>query len=151
MSPVSIFTVVLFPAPLGPRYPRISPGLTVKLTWRTAAVWLEYFVRDPASSISGLRIQRLQSPFGADHADQILQPAALGMQHAGAEFGEAVIAAPRVVQIWRGAAVGLGNQVLVHQPLQRAVQRRRPEARLATGALEDLLHDAVAMLFLVVQ
>lgn len=38
--PVSIFTVVLFPAPFDPRYPRISPGLIAKLTSRTAAVWL---------------------------------------------------------------------------------------------------------------
>jgi hypothetical protein len=34
--PVSILIVVDFPAPFGPRKPKISPGSTEKLTWSTA-------------------------------------------------------------------------------------------------------------------
>src|SRR5688572_30724539 len=35
-SPVSILIVVVFPAPFGPRNPKISPSSTSKVTWSTA-------------------------------------------------------------------------------------------------------------------
>jgi long-chain acyl-CoA synthetase len=37
ICPVSILTVVVLPAPLGPRKPRISPSATSKLIWSTAS------------------------------------------------------------------------------------------------------------------
>src|ERR1700691_3285482 len=49
--PVSILTVVLFPEPLGPRYPRISPGRMVKLTSSTAGLRVYSLVRWRTSSI----------------------------------------------------------------------------------------------------
>src|ERR1035441_4560997 len=51
--PVSILTVVLLPAPLGPRYPRISPGRMVKLTESTAGGPMKVLVRLRASSMEG--------------------------------------------------------------------------------------------------
>ena len=39
-NPVSIFTVVVLPEPLGPRYPKTSPGSIRKLTSSTAGMLL---------------------------------------------------------------------------------------------------------------
>jgi hypothetical protein len=38
ISPMSIITMVLFPAPFGPRHPKISPGRIWKLRLDTAAI-----------------------------------------------------------------------------------------------------------------
>src|SRR5271157_5758495 len=46
-----ILTVVLLPAPLGPTYPRISPGRTAKLTSSTAGMPLKRLERWRTSSI----------------------------------------------------------------------------------------------------
>ncbi len=45
--PVSILIVVVLPAPLGPRKPKISPSGTWKLTWSTA-------VKSPNRRVSSL-------------------------------------------------------------------------------------------------
>src|SRR4030042_2361366 len=63
--PASILIVVVLPAPLGPRYPRISPGRTMKLTSLTTGN-IENFLVIPLSS----SIYRSCHPFSpADHAD----------------------------------------------------------------------------------
>src|SRR5450432_3951849 len=51
IRPTSIFTVVLLPAPFGPRYPRISPGEMLKLTWSTTVIPLYRLVRLRTSSM----------------------------------------------------------------------------------------------------
>src|SRR5215472_715709 len=50
-NPVSMRTVVLFPDPLGPRYPSTSPGATVKLTWSTTGRRLYSLVMPRTSSM----------------------------------------------------------------------------------------------------
>src|SRR5689334_16849776 len=50
-SPVSIFAVVLFPDPFGPRYPTTSPELMEKLTSLTVGVPKNRFTRCRASSM----------------------------------------------------------------------------------------------------
>src|SRR5947209_5383398 len=49
-SPVSIFAVVLFPEPFGPRYPTTSPRRTSKFTSLTTAVPKNRLTRCRASS-----------------------------------------------------------------------------------------------------
>src|SRR3972149_10478338 len=55
MIVMSMFIVVVFPAPLGPRKPKISPCLTLKLTWSTAfSWWLKIFVNPSTLMTSSL-------------------------------------------------------------------------------------------------
>ena len=49
IMPVSIFTVVLFPAPFGPRKPRISPGRTSRSSRSTARTSPKDLLSPPAS------------------------------------------------------------------------------------------------------
>jgi hypothetical protein len=68
---------------------------------------------------------------------------ALRIEDKLAERGEAIVAAARVV-VGRRWPPRLG---LLHKAFDRAVERWGPEAHLAGGAVEDVLHDAVAVLF----
>src|SRR3954464_3526951 len=43
MKPISAFSVLLFPAPLGPRKPTTSPGSTLNVSPRTASTHLPFF------------------------------------------------------------------------------------------------------------
>ena len=71
-------------------------------------------------------------------------------EHAAPEIRQAVVSPPRVIQ-FRGRPLCpiLLDQVFVDQPLDGAVELRGPEAHLAIGALQDFLHNPVAVLFLV--
>src|SRR4051794_29969456 len=114
----------------------------VKLTSSTATTPLYRLVRWRTSSM-------LRHPsLGADHTDQILQPLVFGRQDPSSETGELVIAPARVVEVRRGATGRFGYQVLVHQAFEGAIQRRRPEANLTVGSLQNFLHDSVAVLVL---
>src|SRR2546422_6768367 len=48
-----------------------------------------------------------------------------------------LIAAPCVVQIRRRPLIRFRDQILIHQPLERAVESCRPEPHLAARAVED--------------
>src|SRR6202021_2387588 len=67
--PVSIFTVVLFPEPLGPRHPRTCPGRSVKHTSCAAGRDAYRFVRCSASSIAYLRGVKSCGPRLRDYAN----------------------------------------------------------------------------------
>src|SRR5262245_41300833 len=90
----------------------------------------------------------LSPPLGMDDANQVLEAPALGRQDTAAQPGEAIIAAARVIQLRRRALARFFDQLLIHEPLERAVEGRRPEAHLAGCAVEDLLHDSVTVLVL---
>src|SRR5260221_4155411 len=113
----------------------------VKLTFSTAATPLYRLVNWRISSM-------LPSPLGMDDADQVLEALALGRQDAAPQPGEAIVAAARVIELRRRALAGFFDQLLIHETLERAVQRRRPQPYLAGSAVEDLLHDAVTVLVL---
>ena len=85
--------------------------------------------------------------FQFEDADQILEPFAFGVEDAAAQAGEAVVAAAGVVELARGAVAGFFDEAFFDQALQGAVERRGPEADFAGGAVENFLHDAVAVLF----
>ena len=57
-------------------------------------------------------------------------------------------ASARIVIGTRGTRCRFQDEVLVDQPLEGAIEGGRPEPHLAFGAREDLLHDAVPVLFL---
>src|SRR5947209_1873782 len=90
----------------------------------------------------------LSPSFGVDDANQVLEALALGRQDAAAQPGEAIVAPARVIQLRRRALARFFDQLLIHEALERAVERRRPEPHLAGGAVEDLLHDSVTVLVL---
>ncbi len=79
--------------------------------------------------------------------NQLLEPLAFGVEHTAAQRRKAVVAAAGVVELGSGPVTGLLNQVGLDQPLDRAVQRGRPEADFPGGALQYFLHDPVAVLF----
>src|SRR5262249_21257961 len=85
---------------------------------------------------------------GVDDANQVLEALALGCQDAAAQPGEAIVAAAGGIQPRRRALGRFFDQILMHEALERAVERRRPEPYLAVRAVEDLLHDSVAVLVL---
>ena len=71
---------------------------------------------------------------------------AFGVEHLTAQRSEPVVAAASVVQFGPRALARLFNEFRLDHAFQRAVKRCRPQADLAHGAIEDFLHDAVAML-----
>src|SRR5271165_6065554 len=81
-----------------------------------------------------------------EDAYQFLEALAFGVQHAAAKAREAVVTSAGVVEFARGAVAGFFDQALFDQALERAVKGRRPEPDFAAGALENFLHDAVAVL-----
>src|ERR1700691_1548356 len=100
---------------------------------------------------SCFRLPFPRTALGMDDADQVFQSPAFGSQHTPPQTGETVIAAPRVILFGRWPRGGFFDKIFIYQALERAVHRRRPEPQLAAGAIEDLLHDAVAMLLLAVE
>lgn len=89
---------------------------------------------------------RLPAP-GLQGADEILETLALEVEHPLAERGQAVVPTPRVVELGRGPVAGFDDHTFLDQPFERAVQGGRPQAHLAVSTLEDVLHDAVPVLF----
>src|SRR6516165_4280478 len=55
-KPVRMRMIVVFPEPLGPRSPMISPFSTLKETWFTARVAPKYLVRSWTSIIYSLQL-----------------------------------------------------------------------------------------------
>jgi hypothetical protein len=78
--------------------------------------------------------------------DQILEALAFGVEDTAAERRETVVAAARVVELGRGTGAGFRDEVSFDEALERAVEGGGPQADLAGGALENFLHDAVAVL-----
>src|SRR5437879_6348946 len=68
------------------------------------------------------------------------------MEHSPPQGRKPVITASRVVQFRRGPLVRFLDQFRLDEPLERSVQRRRPQPHLSGSALQDLLHDSVAVL-----
>src|SRR5687767_10345570 len=68
------------------------------------------------------------------------------MEHLPAERRELVIPTTGIVELRRWTLAGLGDQALLDQPFQRAVQRCWPQPHFSAAALQHVLHDAVAML-----
>jgi hypothetical protein len=81
-------------------------------------------------------------------SDEILKAGAFGVENFAAEGGEAVITAASVVEFGSGAVMGFLDEIGFDEALEGSVKGGRPEADLAGGALEDFLHDAVAVLLL---
>src|SRR4029453_7521443 len=71
---------------------------------------------------------------------------ALQVEHPLAQGRQPVVPAPRIVELRRRALARLHDQPFLDQPLQGAIQGGRPEAHLTVGTLQDVLHDAVAVL-----
>src|SRR5271155_4472056 len=82
----------------------------------------------------------------ANGANQFLQALTFRVEDTAAEGCQAVIAAPRVVQSRRWPFVGGFDQFRFDEALDRAIESRRPQAHLAGGAIQDVLHDCVAVL-----
>src|SRR6266496_2342784 len=98
--------------------------------------------------ISAFRRPVSDATFAMRRANQISQSGAFGCQHAPAERRQAVVAASRVIQLSGGPLAGFLDQFFLNQPLDGSIQCRRPQMNLSIGSLQDLLHDAVAMLVL---
>src|SRR6185436_4038737 len=89
---------------------------------------------------------RLLSASCIEHPHQILEPLTFEIEHLPAERRELVIPTTGIVELRRWTLAGLGDQALLDQPFQRAVQRCRPQPHLSAAPLQHVLHDAVAML-----
>src|SRR5262249_39489755 len=79
------------------------------------------------------------------HPDERRQPARLRARRRLSERRDPVIAPPLVVHLGGGPLARLLDQALLEHPLDRAVQRPRPEPDLSAGPLRDLLEDRVAV------
>jgi hypothetical protein len=79
-------------------------------------------------------------------SDEFLKALAFGVEDFAAERGETVITTAGVVEFGGRAVVGLLDEVGFNEALEGSVEGGGPQADLAGGALEDFLHDAVAVL-----
>jgi hypothetical protein len=79
-------------------------------------------------------------------SDEFLKALAFGVEDFAAERGETVITTAGVVEFGSGAVVGFLDEVGFNKALEGSVEGGGPEVDLAGGALEDFLHDAVAVL-----
>jgi len=68
--------VVVFPAPFGPRKPRISPLLTVNDTWSTAVIEPYDFVKSATSINAFLRMMETSGNAGRRQTDLYTKVAA---------------------------------------------------------------------------
>src|SRR5262249_24392519 len=82
-----------------------------------------------------------------NRADQFLQALTLSVEHAPAQLRQPVITATRIIQFWRRPFVRFVYQIGLDEPLDRSIERRRPQPHLSGGAVQDFLHDSVAVLF----
>jgi hypothetical protein len=80
-------------------------------------------------------------------ANQFLEALTLGVEDALAERREPVVAAAGVVELGGGAVVRFPDEVGFNEALDRSIECGGPEVNFAGGAFEDVLHDAVTMLF----
>lgn len=85
--------------------------------------------------------------FHFEDSNQFLEACTFGVEDAAAQTREAIVAAASVVKFARGTVAGFFDETFFDQALEGAVERGGPEADFAIGAVEDFLHDAVAMLF----
>src|SRR5439155_3854858 len=102
--------------------------------------------RDRTVSATGSRSRLLLTP-GLKDANQILEPLAFKSQHTAAQGSEPVVTTPRIVELGCRALARFDDESFLNEALQRAVQRRRPQAHFALAALEHVLDDRVAVLF----
>src|SRR5262245_37588633 len=90
---------------------------------------------------------RLPSASCIEHPHQILQTLTFQIEHLPAERRELVIPTTGIVELRRWTLAGLGDQTLLDQPFQRAVQRCWPQPHLSAAPFQHILLNAVAMLF----
>jgi len=69
----------------------------------------------------------------------------LRTQHSAAERRQSIVAASLVAEIGRRSLVGLGDETIVGEALDDAVQIAGVEGDQAIGSCGDLLHEAVAV------
>ena len=91
----------------------------------------------------------MKSALAANDTDQVFQSLAFGSEDTAAEPREPVIPPADVILLGRWAVTRLFDEVCVHEPLECAVKRRWPQPDLAIRAVENFLHDPVAMLILI--
>src|ERR1700686_662054 len=82
----------------------------------------------------------------ANCANQFLQALAFGVEHAFTEGRQPVIAAARVVEFRGRPFVGFLDQVGLDEPLDRSIEGCWPQTYFSGGAIQDFLHDSVAVL-----
>src|ERR1700728_1527815 len=80
-------------------------------------------------------------------SNQFLEPLALRVENALPERGESVVTAAGIVFLGGRTLFGFLDEVRFDEALEGSVERGGPEMHLAGGAVEDILHDAVAVLF----
>src|SRR5215467_15718073 len=79
-------------------------------------------------------------------ADQLLQALAFRVEHTPAELGQPVIAASGIIQFRRGAFVRFLDEFGLYQAFDRSIEGSGPEAHFSRSAIQDFLHDPVAVL-----
>src|SRR5688572_22192416 len=88
-------------------------------------------------------------PARACETHELVQPIGFGARHGAAEWRDAVIPPPLVVELRRRPLVDLDDEIVVQHPLNRAIEGAWTEAHLAVGARQHFLDDAVAVAILV--
>src|ERR1700728_4941023 len=78
--------------------------------------------------------------------NQFLQTLTLRVEHPSTELRQPVVAPARVVQFRRGPFVRFLDEFRLDQPLNRSIQRGWPQPDFSARALQDFIHDAVAVL-----
>src|SRR5215471_10369730 len=101
--------------------------------------------RDSTSSRTCSRSRLLSVPC-IEHPHQILESLTFQFEHLPAERRELVIPTTGIVELGRWTLAGLGDETLLDQPFQRAVQRCWPQPHLSAAPFQHLPLNAVAML-----
>src|SRR4029453_7723372 len=81
-----------------------------------------------------------------ENANEVLEALALEIEDAPAQRRQLVVPTTGIVELRRRAVARFDDQSRLDEPSQRAIQRRGPQAHLAVGAREDVLHDGPAVL-----
>src|SRR5580692_4981524 len=82
----------------------------------------------------------------ANGANQFLQALTFGVEDASAECRQPIVAAPRVVEFWRGSLVRFLDQLRLDEPLDRSIEGRWPQSHLPGGPIQGSLHNAATVL-----
>jgi len=85
--------------------------------------------------------------FGLNYLNQLLKAFAFRVEPLTAQRRKAVVAAAGVVEFGSGPNTGLIDKAGLDHSLDRPVKRGWLETDFPRGALQNFLHDAVAMLF----
>ncbi len=81
-----------------------------------------------------------------DRPDEILHSGALGRENSTPKSGQAVVAAPDIVQLRYRPVFSRLYEVRVDKAFDGPVQCRRPKPDLLIRPFQHILHDSVSML-----